>query len=529
MKRWFAVFSLLLLSWLLLGTQSSATCTTGCGPISVATETVPAYRTWTSVSPADFCSEVNRITDAGNNITNLSGCDGASKNWHAQTVHHNFVDQPLDSSGVYLAIQNQLASSPCNRILLDATDNYLPVATGCTPAQGRPDDWRWSNCSGLPHRQLGNRNQCSNDATKLCNSNVDCTGGGTCTDYRFVLFDPLNCTKEQDWTLPIKADQFSSGQGNLLSYCGESNTEFAALHDLSGNVALVNTGIDDSDSCAVTQSADISTSCGLTNCTLTWVKLVLDAPTSDLLLVAHYSGDHLKVFDVETSGSCPYTLTLTPRSLSPSHNGGCAGGTTGEIYQLEHPDVGNNPYDDYAAVIVGNNHCSGKYGTNQSFVEGTEKSGRLIQVDLATGEVHNLLHYKACADGQEYPSPEPSCFPGIEAAQAHHVSMRYDGDLGWVVVSFENASIDVGKRFYNEIASFKLRGPNSTAKLCVARYMHTHSTYLGITPQDDDFEIQAVPARDGNSIIFRGNWDQNCSGGCGTSTNIMTYVVRKAQ
>jgi hypothetical protein len=160
----------------------------------------------------------------------------------------------------------------------------------------------------------------------------------------------------------------------------------------------------------------------------------------------------------------------------------------GFIFDLGHADFALNPFDNNEDVLVGQ-QSSGCPAT----VNG-QPLGGVVMVRLRDGAVTMLT------------DPTNEAFP-------HHISTRNLDRPGWAYVSYYPSP---GQRFNDEIIAVKLDGSKA-----VERLAHQHSDANACYR----CETHAVPARDGQRVIFASTWSTYCATGCGTTADIKDYVV----
>ena len=229
--------------------------------------------------------------------------------------------------------------------------------------------------------------------------------------------------------------------------------------------------------------------------------------SSGKYILLHYSGDHNRVFEVDSS-----TLTIRPHPVSAS-SPHCAGTTTnGDIYDLGHLDLGSNPFDNDEDVISGQEHC-GQVGQNVPGVQTVNENGigHVVMVRLRDGATWSLT--------------DPGNGNGIpKEAYAYHISLRALDRPGWAYVSYYKQD---GMRYSDETIAVKMNGSGF-----VERYVHQHSDSENKTGNNcnqlySDFdylsEPHSVPSWDGKKIIFGSNWLFNGSGG---GCSIQDYVIK---
>ena len=198
---------------------------------------------------------------------------GVSGTWGSDVRHHYSKDQPWNSDGTLLALQNNGGGM----VLLDG-ETYQPKLGRCS-GYSIGDD-RWHPSPAHPHERI--------------------SVGGT----QLQWYDVVNCVKTRSWTLPFAVQYFGPSEGNP-SFDGR----FAALTD--GNRMFV-VDMDPQPPFAPYPNSRIGPpvridSCGLAGgCAIDWVSI---SPSGKYAVVS-YDGDFPRVFDVD-----PSTLALTPRPM----------------------------------------------------------------------------------------------------------------------------------------------------------------------------------------------------------------------
>ena len=285
-----------------------------------------------------FATTLTRI--AGNSGTAITGL-AAPGSWGSDARHHYSKDEPWNSDGTLIAIEN--SGSPGD-LLLDG-ETYVPVSGPC-PNYDQGDD-RWH--PQLPRVRVNAKNS------------------------ELSWFDVVDCVKLRSWPLPFAVDYFGPSEGNT-----SRDGRFAALTD--GRRAFV-VDMDPQPPFAPYPAQRIGpvydfSSCGLSTCALGWVSI----SPSGKYVVVKYVNDHPRVLDVN-----PQTLELTPRPM-PDASPRCAGtAAQGFIYDLGHADMTLNPFDNDEDVLIGQEHC-GWRGTTVS----GQSIGAVVMVRLRDGAVTAL-------------------------------------------------------------------------------------------------------------------------------------------
>lgn len=293
-----------------------------------------------------------------------------------------------------------------------------------------------------------------------------------------MWFDVVNCTKTRSWTLPITSDYgIGSGEGNP-----SNDGRFVAV---ASATQMVIVDMDPQPPFAPYPNKRIGpvrdiTDCGLSDCSIDWVSVA----ASGKYAVVSYNGDYPRAFNIDS-----LTLTLTPR-IYPGSTPECLGHdpANGFILDLGHADFAQNPFDSGEDVLIGQ-RSSGCPST----INGVPMAG-VVMVRLRDGFVTMLTN------------PSNEAFP-------HHISTRNLDRPGWAYVSYYPSP---GQRFNDEIIAVKMDGSGA-----VERLTHLHSRISGCYR----CEPHAVPSRDGQRVIFAGNWATYCGTGCGAATDIKEYVV----
>jgi hypothetical protein len=409
----------------------------------------PGYLSTETFAP--FNTKITRIT--GDPGTSLGGAVAGT--WSTDARHHYSKDQPWNSDQSLIAIQNtSTGGGNPSAVYLDAT-THLPAYGKCSNYQLGDD--RWHVSTDHPHERV--------NAT------------GTLLDW----FDITTCTETRQWTLPMSVIGLGQGEGNT-SFDGR----FAVLGDQTSMFVV---DMDPQPPYAPYPTArfgpitNVSAGCGLPNCKVTWESV----SPSGKYAVVHYSGEPIKVFDID-----PVTLALTPRTIT--NLAPLCPTATGVVYKLGHADMTLNPFDNNEDVIIGQEKC----GNLNKTVNG-QLIGHVVMVRLKDGTMTSLTN----------PTKEQS---------AHHISARNFDRPGWAYVSYFAAVSGSGttKKYNDEIIAVKLDGSGS-----VERLANMHSTTSGCYR----CETHAVPSRDGTKVMYASTWSLNCDSGCGGSGALSQNVI----
>jgi hypothetical protein len=356
-------------------------------------------------------------------------------------------DQPWNSDGTLLLLQN--SGSP-DQVILDG-NTYALKYTKCANYDNYDD--RWLQGGNHPRERMNVR-------------------GNT-----LEWFDVVNCVRTRKWSLPFSAtadyEMGPSNDGRFVAL-GDDTRVFVVDMDPAPPFASYA-----SRNKRIGPAFDVSR-CGLADCSIDFISI---SPSGKYVIV-QYQGDHPRVFDVD-----PDTLALSPHSM-PSTAAECSDHdpAQGYIFDLGHPDMGFNPFDNNEEVMVGqlSDRCP-------STVNGVDL-GHVVMVRLRDGKVTSLTA----------PSNE---------AHPYHISMRNFDRPGWAYVSYWSES---GARFNDEIIAVKLDGSQT-----IKRFAHTHTD----TSSCYRCESHPVPSRDGKRVIFASSWSVNCGSSCGSTSNPNAYVV----
>lgn len=418
-------------------------------PWMVLGATAMAKAPWlTVVADPVYGTRIERIAgDPGTPVDPMGS--PAYGNWSNDARHHYSKDQPWSSDGKLLSIQN--VGQTQSKLFLDG-DTYQVKYGKCRSLKAGDD--RWHPDPRYATIRIGA------DETSL------------------LWYDVTTCTVLRSWTLPISVDLFGSGEGNP-SFDGR----YAALGDATRAFVV---DMDPQPPYAPYPNVRMGpvrslTDCALPGgCTATWVSI----SPSGRYAVVHYSGEALRVYDVD-----PSTLALTPRRMPPVAVNCLGDGALGFVYNLGHADMTLNPFDGDQDVLVGQEHC----GNRGQTVDG-KLIGGVVMVRLRDGEVTPLT------------KPPNEAYP-------QHISTRAYDNRGWAYVGYYPQA---GKRFDDEIVAVSLDGTGA-----VLRYTRKRGQTSGCYR----CEAHAVPSRDGRRVMFASNWMLDCGSGCGSPTVIQAFVV----
>jgi hypothetical protein len=432
-----------------------------------------------------FRGKLHRVANDDGNSCNPPY--GSTCTWKKVARHHYSKDQPWNSDGSLIAIQNS-GGTP-NRLLLNGNTYAVTTTAPCTNIAF--DDWRWHPSTSYPNIQI------------VIDSNLD----------KLYWIDATNCTVERQWSfgshLNIASDDYiGQAEGNV-----SNDGKYIAIAKQSTKEVF----IQEMDPYATGRRGAVYTlpACnlaGLSNCDIGWMSV---SPDGKYLVVKYKAGsdadnkENIRVFDINQT-----TLDIDgPREMASGSYIGCsqdASGTyhdtnkstyKGWVHPLKHADM---MMDGSTAILVGANGCTGSAGE-------PDKVGHVLRVDLTTGKVWRLSPQKS----------NPGSSPYSDEQSASHVSCRNYGRSGWAYISYD-WSTSTTKRFNGEIVAIKIDSSGS-----VERFAHTHSDKNPFAPPDEhcyDCEEHAVPSRDGQRVLFASNWYKNCSS-CGSSDQPKAYVI----
>ena len=298
---------------------------------------IPTYL----VPTADPTFRTKIVRIAGVTGTALGG--GVSGTWGSDVRQHYSKDQPWNSNGTLLVLQN--SGSP-SQVYLNG-ETYAVVKGKCSSYSVSDDRW---------HPSIAHPNERINvNGTEL------------------MWYDVVNCVKTRSWTLPFAVTYFGPSEGNP-----SNDGRYAALTDGSRMFVV---DMDPQPPFApypaqrIGPAIDVS-NCGLSSCTIDWVSV----SASGKYVVVSYDGDFPRVYDIN-----PNTLALTPRPM-PEAAPRCHGtAAQGDIYDLGHADLAVNPFDNNEDVLIGQEHC----GNRGRVVDG-KLLGSVVMVRLRDGAITPL-------------------------------------------------------------------------------------------------------------------------------------------
>jgi len=296
------------------------------------------------VTEPTFHTTLTRIAGDPGQPLSWAGPSSGTGTWGNDARHHYAKDQPWNSDGTLLVLQNDGAPDP---LILDG-DTYQVKYGKCGNYSLGDDRWH-------PSR-------------RHASERINARGS------ELMWFDVVSCTKTRSWILPFSVDGFGSGEGNP-----SSDGRYAVLGDAT-RIFVVDMDPQPPDapypSSRIGPACDVS-GCGLsTGCSIDWVSI---SPSGRYAVVV-YRGDHPRVLDVD-----PRTLALSPRPMPPT-SPRCAGDPAqGYLYDVGHQDMTLNPFDNGEDVVIGQEHCGNRGGT----VDG-QLIGGVVMVRLRDGAITSL-------------------------------------------------------------------------------------------------------------------------------------------
>lgn len=420
----------------------------------------PAYRI--PVADPTFGTPVSRI--AGDPVGSTAPVTGS---WGRDARHVYSKQQPWNSTGTLLSIENRAGGSP-SPLILDG-ETYAPRYGKCVDYDQW--DYRWHPSTAHPQEQI----------------NVNSTG------VELMWFDVTTCTKTRSWTLPIRAnDGIGSGEGNV-----SNDGRYVVIANDSSMVVV------DMDPCAPNAppypyrrvgpvyvfppcSLDVAarSNCPIGNISISPSGRYVDVKYSAVTLTGQSGCDTLcdmhRVYEVDTS------LAIRPHNMAASSRrcGSFVWRPNGWIFPLKHADMMLDPFDNNEDVIIGGRACPGS------------NLGHLVKVRLRDGAVTSLT--------------DPSNETGYSHGSARNIARS-----GWFYVTYSRAPAYQGRRFWGEIVAVKIDGSGS-----VQRFGHYHSTASVYRAQ-----AHGVPSPDGRRILFASDWSDHCTVGCGSTSVFQDFVL----
>ena len=369
----------------------------------------PAY-----LAPFTYPTFGSSLERVGNNV-------GASTapvpgTWASDARHVYSVQQPWNSDGTLLMIENHVAGSP-SPMFLDGT-TYQPRYAECSNYSQYDD--RWHPSLSHPHEMI----------------NVNSAG------RELMWFDVTTCTKTRSWALPITVDGIGSSKGNP-----SDDGRFVAL---GNNSAMFVVDMDPQPPYPPYPSVRIGPVYTFPPESLTllapgtWTIHNLSvSPSGRYVNVKFGSADDCGTYDFHRIFEVdPVTLALKPHNMATSSLRCCIfqARPNGWVFPLKHADLASDPFDSNEDVLVGGNSCP------------SSTLGNVVKVRLRDGAVTQLTS-------------------GINESSVYHVSTRNVDRPGWAYVSWYKED---GKRFSDEITAVKLDASQSVERLC-----HIHSAVSG--------------------------------------------------
>ncbi len=419
----------------------------------------PAYLT--SFTDLTFNTTVTRIADdSGRSLTTLNVGNGT---WGTDSRHEYSLIQPWNADGSLMVIENNSAPG---HLYLDGSTYQVKYGDPSNLPVGNYE-YRW-------HPSLAHKNE------------LVVFGGST-----LEWFDLVNNAVTRSWTLPIGITASGKQETSL-------DGRFIALFDPTGTKMFV-VDMDPQAPYSPYPSQRIGPVYDLSADGISYTVLsdgYVTISPSGKYVVVHYDGydtyDHARVFDVD-----PNTLALTPRAL-PANSPRCVGtAAQGFIWDLGHPDVAVNPYDNNEDVLVGQEECGrvGQSVAGITNVPGASGIGHVIMVRLRDGAGTSLTD------------------PANEG-WAWHISTRNTKRPGWAYVSYDPSQPST--RFNDETIALSMDGRQT-----VERLVHHHTNPGTIYRA----QPHSVPSPDGLRIAFASNWGLNCGSSCGAASETKDYVA----
>lgn len=327
--------------------------------------------------------------------------------WARIARHHYSDDQPWNSDGTLLALQN-LGGSP-SIVYLDGK-TYQPRFS-------RPKNYdvgtdRWHPSRQHPHER------------------INITRKGT----RLEWFDVVRGLQTRSWELPFPVARElamnPSRDGRFVCLYDATRMFVVDMDPQPPHAPYPNRRIGPPTEHGAVGIADDGRAGG------PWLDWAAISPSGKFVVV-HYDGDQQRVFDVN-----PDTLALTPRPMPVAFPNMKNAGALGYIYDVGHADMTLNPFDNQEDVIVGQEHL----GNRGKMIDGKLIGGVLL-VRLRDGAITSLT------------DPRNEAYP-------FHVSARNFDRPGWVYVTYYPQP---GRRFHDEIVAVKLDGGGAVERFAHTR------------------------------------------------------------
>jgi len=351
-----------------------------------------------------FGTTITRIADDTGRPIVWSEPTAAAGTWSNDARHHYVDDQPWNSDGSLLVLENR--GKP-NIIFLDGR-TYQPKFP--LPRNYERGQDRWHPSPDHPHERINLKGS------------------------RLEWFDVVRGVQTRHWALPFPATNDIAGNPSR-------DGRFIVLTDTSEGSLTGRMFVVDMDpqppyspypNRRIGPPRDLFSDTGLPNLSLDWAAI---SPSGRYAVVVYNrpANDFWRVYDVD-----PQTLALTPRALPKSYPGTSGAADKGFLYNLGHGDMTLNPFDHDEDAAAGQEHA--------------KNAGRIVN-----GKPISWLLMVRLSDGEITPLSDPN-----NEAYPFHISARNFDRPGWVYVSYHPAT---GKRFGDEIVAVKLDGSKSVERL----------------------------------------------------------------
>jgi PKD repeat protein len=319
------------------------------GFVALITDPVPVFMPPATSRPdylklatdPTFGTRVERITDlVGAPLWTSTG----GGTWGADARHHYSKDQPWNSDGTLIAMQN---SGNPRQVFLDGA-TYATRYAECSQYQ-RGDD-RWHPSRQYPHVRIN------------------------AIETELQWWDMSTCTLLRNWDLPFAVEGIGDEEGNpsldgrFIALCDSTRMFVVDMDPQPPYAPYPNRRIG--------PVYDYVADCGYPGCRMGWVGI----SPSGKYVVCKYGEDHPRIFDVN-----PATLALTPRPMAPASPRCMGTASSGYVYDLGHCDMALNPFDHNEDVLIGQEHC-GWRGT----VVGGQSIGGVVMARLRDGAITPL-------------------------------------------------------------------------------------------------------------------------------------------
>ena len=343
-----------------------------------------------------FGSDLERIAEnTGASTTPVTGT------WSSDARHSYSKQQPWNSDGTLIAIENRNGASP-PYLLLDG-NSYVPKQALCSSLY----DYRWHPGKAHPQEMI----------------NVN--GAGT----ELAWYDVTNCSKTRSWTLPLAAgygigssEGNPSADGRFIAVGNQSQVVVVDMDPQPPYAPYPNKRIGPVytfPACSLDVSNPTST------CGLDWLSI----SPSGKYVVVQYDGSstlgygQMRVFDIDTT-----TLAVTGPHRMAQSSPRCPDRPNGWILSWNHADMTLDGAS--GDVVVGGPECGAT-------------TGHPTKVRLSDGATTALTSKR-------------------NEASVFHASCRNLDRPGWAYFSFWKSD---GLRFSDEIVAIKLDGSRSVERL----------------------------------------------------------------